>query len=359
MNLRPALPICLAALVGCAATGIAEEPIYDWLYKRKIAMHAAQRGEFDEAAMKLDQSVLQAEARLGRMHPAQVSLLHDRVAVYRYLGRFADALDDARWALALARRSGNEEDRAASRAVLASVLIDLGDMDAARAALGEEPAGLDSTVLRQWFEALARLHQENGQPALQVTVLEKVLGTYSSDSAPESREAATLAMGAALLEAGQPGKAEALYQAVLDARNARLPDLHVDRAAALEGLARCRPAQAVQLRRQAENLRRRTLGPARWESLEYLLPAGLLYLEMGDAKKAAPLLAKVTRVHEKHQGKNHPATAAARFNLARAYEAMGKKKAALRERQAALSILEKSLGPDHPRTRAARATLQH
>ena len=359
--------LVMAMGMGCATPSTADEPIREWKYQQKIAVHTAARGDFNSALKLIDQALKEARRRLGPLHPSLLDPLSDRITLYRMLGKYNQAQQDAQWGLALAKQFGTLAQQARAGLNLAALHIDMGRFAEASVLLFEP--GIPLPPKSHWkvelYASQARLLREQGRFEDATGPLDKAMKAFENkEENARAWENLQLETADDYFAYGNTAQAMELYQAVLDQRSARMSPKHVDRAAALEGLARChkklgKVREADNFYKQALALRVRTLGPNRWQSIPYLHPAGLLYLEMGDYKKSAAMLLRVARIHAKSQGKGHPAVATVSLSVAKAYDGIKKEKAARREREAALKIFEAALGKNHPRTRAAQKLLNN
>ena len=195
-------------------------------------------GDFTRAEALSRRAVEINLATIGPEHPYLANSQHGHgIALWR-LGRLAEAERSLRGALALRERTAGKDSQltGATLAALVLVVLDEGRRDEAlslarrAAAIGEAQAARWPTAAAGMIESLAAVLAALGKPVEALPLWRRALELREStqDSVPVERALARAGLGAAELDAGEPGGLERLRSASV-ALESLLPATHPDR----------------------------------------------------------------------------------------------------------------------------------
>ena len=277
------------------------------------------RGHVNEAMLRWAITTLteQGLTETWQMYEARMDLIN---WLYDH-GRYAEAVPDARAALAFAENFKDQER-------IAQALNQLGRL---LRAVGEYTVAWP--VFRQGL-----------------AIMEKVFGPMHPNTAT------SLSNLAGLLRAmGYYTDAQPLYERALEICKKVFGRMHPTTATNLDNLGVLHSTlgnytTARSCCKQALEIFEKTLGPMHPDTVTSLNNlAGLLYA-MGDYTAARPLIEHALAIMEKVFGPMHPNTATSLDNLSTLFQSMGDYTAARPLLERALCIYEKTLGPMHPDT---------
>ena len=283
-----------------------------------------------------------------------------RARVLRSAGRYADALDAGRAALAVAEGSGSQVLLAEAKSVTARSLMHRGAFEESEA-LGEQA---------YWIAARAGAWAIAAEAANHLIY---VVG-YRMHRPSEGRrwaEHCAVAIALAgdpseLLEADRQGalaavaNRESRFGEAID-RNARAREIYERR------LGPAHPMVARRLSNEGNNHRRRdeyaeaaakhhasleireqTLGSHHPDVANGLNNLANVYWSMGDPGSAEPLYRRALEIRRRTLDHEHPLVATALHNMAMTQRALGKLDEASEASEEALALREAKLGPQHP-----------
>jgi tetratricopeptide (TPR) repeat protein len=304
----------------------------------------------------------------GAEEPA--SLLLDGLASYRQtaLAAYAQARPLIERALAIREKALGPEhpDTATSLNNLARLLQNQGDPAGARPlceralAIFEKALGPEHPHTATSLATLARLLLDQGDLAgarspheRVLTIAEKALGPEHPETASSLNNLASL-----LLDQGDLAGARPLYERALAIREKVLGPEHPYTAMSLNNLARLLGdqgdlAEARPLIERALAIFEKSLGPEHPETAISLNNLAGLLLDQGDLAGARPLYERALAIFEKVLGPEHPGTATSLNNLARLLQNQGDLAGARPLYERALVIYEKALGSEHPNIAAS------
>ena len=245
-------------------------------------------------------------------------------------GRYAEALAEARRAVAARRAAVADDDRMLLDALnqLVPAAVESGSVDEAMAAA---------------IEALA---------------LADRLGAPASPDALAARHNA----GLARLAAGEAETAAGDYRAALAARRRLFGDGHPTVCAGWHELGRAalalgRPDEAVALGTQALGCREAALGPAHRDTLRTRNLIALATQQAGEPQRAVAAFEALLAADRRALGPDHPDALMVAGNLGQAYAAVGRSRDAVRLLTDVAAGNARVLGAVHPNTLLARQNL--
>ena len=253
----------------------------------------------------------------------QLSLINQEVVRLYHAGKYPQALDKAKQALALAERAlGTEHSRTG---------ISLNNLAGLYESMGayEKALPLYVRALAIAEKALGPEHPNTGSSLNNLAALYRAMGAYE--------------------------KALPLYARALAIAEKALGPEHPNTGSSLNNLAALYRAmgayeKALPLYVRALAIAERAEGPKHPNTGTCLSNLALLYRAMGVYEKALPLSVRALAIAEKAEGPEHPSTGTILNNLALLYEAIGAYEKALPLYVRALAIAEKAEGPEHPST---------
>jgi tetratricopeptide (TPR) repeat protein len=156
-------------------------------------------------------------------------------------------------------------------------------------------------------------------------------------------------------EDGRSREALKLREQVLELRRKTLGPEHPDTLKSMTALAISydvdyRWVEALQLRERTLALSLKVNGPEHPNTLEAMHNLAISYVEAGRLPEAFKLREEVLALCRKVNGPEHPDTLAAMNRLAFSYEGAGRRDEALKLQEQVLALRRKTLGPEHPDT---------
>lgn len=254
----------------------------------------------------------------------------DGTAALLVAGRYADALAQARRAVAVRRAAGAIDDRG---------LVDA--LNALVPAAVESGAVDEAMTAAQEALALADRHGEPASPA--------ALTAWHNG-------------GLARLAAGQAQAAAADYRAALDGRRALFGDGHPAVCAGWHELGRAslalgRPDEAIALGTQALRCRDAALGPTHRDTLRTRNLVALATQQAGEPQRAVVAFEALLAADRRALGPDHPDTLVVAGNLGQAYAVVGRPREAVRLLADVADANARVLGAVHRNTLLARQNL--
>lgn len=321
------------------------------------------RGDYEQALAKAIEARELARGALGAEHPEFATSLDNLAAVYKALGRYAEAEPLLEQAIKIRRKTlgENDPDYVASLNNLGGLYKTTGKyseaeplyrraLEIVRSNIGEENAfyvgGLNN--LASLYKAMGNYAAAGPLFERAATVLAKVSGEKSPDYAVVI---SNLAHHYSLV--GRHAEAEALYRRSLEITRATLGERHPQYGRTLNNLASLYEsmgdyAKAEPLYRQSLAIleaRYMTGTPDYASALNNL--AGL-YKAVGDYEKADDLFRRAADTWRAALGEGHPAYAVALMNQGDLKVSMGRFEEAERLYTKALDIARTGLGEKHP-----------
>ncbi|SRR6266481_2395325 len=291
----------------------------DATFLSRLGKALAKIGDYDQAAIYLKRGLEITQKTLGSEHPNCATILSSLAEVYAAQGKYTEAEDTYRQALAI------------------------------RVKLDEHPAvatsydDLGGTYYLQgkYVEALAFYR-------LALTIREKTLGSDHPDVATSLNNLASLDY-----IQGKYAEAEVMFERALAIRQKTLGSDHPDVATSLNNLANLYYIQGKYAEAEATftrglEIREKSLGPGHPAVGASLNDIGLLYSAQKRYAEAEVTFKRALAIGEKALGPDHPAVGDSLNNLGELYNLQGKYPEAEACFTRALAIREKALGPDHP-----------
>jgi CHAT domain-containing protein/tetratricopeptide (TPR) repeat protein len=301
----------------------------------------------------------QAQVNIG----AEIEALKQQAESLEQAGRYAEATETAKRALALAEKQFGSDSQEVGWIVhgLAMLYLKQGNNDEA-AHLLKRSMDIDQKTLHHWKRFKTHSQAQRSTEKLQKeTEIAKRSLAQSEKALPAGHIdiARSLDNLASLYHAqGRLGEAEALFRRSLSIREKALGPDHPDNGTAINGLAILCDTEGRYA--EAESLYRRVVEIAQKAAREKALPrsypdvartlnklAGLYYAQHRYSE-AEPLFENLLSFREKTLGPDTHETGAALNNLAAVYKAQGRNKEAEPLYTRALAIAEKTLPEGHP-----------
>jgi len=377
-RLAPALAEALHRLQSEDAAEAAAADANRALVARSLAALLQERcGAISGRPEALELAPLLPHAAHALLHHGSLLNQHERLQLALHLGRLLEACrcgltGDAGQLVLLQRcldlcRSGLGSDNSDT----ATALINLGSAVAAQQPerardplergleIRQRQLGNDHPLTGRALLALGRALVAAGDPARGGALLEQALAVLQQH--PEENEQTCLQLldELAALQRGQgsTARAEALLRLALTGREQLLGEQHPTTAAAADRLADLLEQQgqlqrAEPLRRQALAARQASLGPGHPDSLAALRRLADLALHSGDPAQAEPLYSEAERTTAESLGSEHPEMGRCLDGMAGLLWSQGRMEEALGTYRRALELLEAGLGSDHPDTAA-------
>ena len=343
------------------ADELAHEPLVQAAMLEALGRVQRSLGEYAEARVLLERSLLIREQQRGGDHPELANTLVELADVLRLQGMYPEALQRAERALRI-RQSAQQAPHAIAETQIqvAALLVYLGDMTRATALVQQAVDTLetaeppDAPALARALMRLGSMHQRVGDYANAEAVFRRMLD-HTRRSLPADDPLvgdALLNIGYVLLESGNRlEEAEQLIQAGLEVRRRSLGPSNPLFGHALGDLAQ------VQLLRgkydeAIENLRQHVVVLERAYGPDYPIIADGTS-RLADGYREAGRLAEAERAYEKAlaiamrtHGPDHTATAGILSAYARLRLAQKRYAEAEEHMRRAISIRERALGPN-------------
>ncbi|MCV2350805.1 CHAT domain-containing tetratricopeptide repeat protein [Paucibacter sp. Y2R2-4] len=281
------------------------------------------QGRYAEAMDVARQALAEAEVAYGPEHASTATTINNLAVLCREMGRYEEALPLYKRALAINEKAIGPEHP--------DTAVDLNNL------------GLLYKTMGRYSEALSLYKR-----ALAIT--EKASGPDHVDTARGLNNVAGL-----YVSVGHYDEALPLYRRALSIVERAFGPNHERTSTVLNNLAGLyestgRYGDALPLYKRAIAITEKVLGPEHASNAAGLNNLAGLYQSMGRYEEALPLYKRALAIDEKALGPEHPNTAIDLNNLAHLYVAMGRYDDALPLYKSALAITEKSLGPDHTGT---------
>jgi esterase/lipase superfamily enzyme/Tfp pilus assembly protein PilF len=292
-----------------------------------------------------------------------LNILNKQVVQLYHTGKYAEATDIAKRALALAERQFG-----ANGAEVGNALSNLAELYRAQGryveaeplykrslAIDEKTLALDHPTLGTHLSNLALLYRAQGRYAeaeplykRALAIAEKALGPNHPDVGRDLYNLSEL-----YDNEGRYTEAEPLLERALAIDEKALGPDHPDVGSDLNGLAalyqdRGRYAEAEPLYKRALAIAEKALGPDHPDVGTDLNNFAELYRVQGRYAEAEPLYKRALAIDEKALGPEHPDFGRDLNNLAELYRVQGRYAEAEPLYNRGLAIDEKALGPDHP-----------
>jgi CHAT domain-containing protein/tetratricopeptide (TPR) repeat protein len=278
-------------------------------------------GNYPAALVEAQKVEAMAKARFGVNHFNYGAALNNLAMVYNGQGKYADAEELYKRALATYEKS-----RSASQAAVASTLNNLANV----------------------YDQQGRYTEAEGLHRRALAIREKALGQDHPSVAQSLDNLANV-----YKEQGKYADTEALYKRALAIKEKALGADHPDVANTLNNLAvvhyfQGRYADAEQLYKRALAIQEKVLGASHRNVANTLDNLALVYKEQGRYADAEGLQRRALTIREKALGANHPDVAISLLNLANVSEDQHRHADAEGLYRRALAIQDKALGQDHP-----------
>ncbi|MDI1449896.1 serine/threonine-protein kinase [Polyangium sp. 6x1] len=335
-----------------------------------------------------------------------------RARSLRDAGKYADALDAARAALAGARAKASRGHEAEALLIAGEMTDRLGRIDEGARLLEEAAAvavegRMDALGARamgaliyvvgsrkaqiqaglSWERlAIATVKRAGAPPLLEAAVLHRagvtkhaagmlaeaeadlarVIALREQELGPDHFElAAALAdAGRVLRERGERARARSTFERALAIQERSLGPDHPQVATTLRFLADLDGREghfddAITRLTRTLVIQERALGPAHLDVAYTQNALANAHLDSGAPDKALPLYERACVMGEKTLGESHPDVGMCRMNVALALIAQGRPKEALVTLERSLVIVEAKLGPTHPNVALIEGTMAH
>jgi CHAT domain-containing protein/Tfp pilus assembly protein PilF len=229
-----------------------------------LGLIAGARGRYDEALRYFDLAL--GESRRGGIRGLEISILRNQAVVYRSRGELQEALE--RFLAAVATGQGRIQTQASLLHDLASLYVELGDLDQAlatyRRALDLVPPEQSRASLYALIN-LGLVHQLQGDVGAAVAQYERALALSRQTRDPGAEALALHNLGKARIAQGRPQEALAFLEDALARRETRkeLPEMAktlAELGSAHQALGQ--PAQAAVALGRAVALARRLESPS-------------------------------------------------------------------------------------------------
>jgi tetratricopeptide (TPR) repeat protein len=338
----------------------------------KLAVVYRAQGKYADAEELYKRALAIREKALGASHPNVAQTLNNLANLYDDQGKYADAESLHKRALAIREKAlgARHPDVAESLNNLASVYraqakyADAEGLFKRAVAIYEKALGKDPPQVANSLIGLAAVYDKQGKYAdaeglfkRALAIKEKALGANHPDVA--------LTLNNLAIEYKNQGRyadAEALYKRALAIREKALGADHRDVAWSLNSLANLYEAQgkyadAEGLFKRVLAIKEKALGPDHPDFAWSLGNLAWLNYDQGRYADAEELYKRALAIREKALGAEHPDVAATLDNLAIVNAAQGRYADAEGLYKRALAIKEKALGADHPDVAATLGNL--
>jgi tetratricopeptide (TPR) repeat protein/CHAT domain-containing protein len=364
-SLTRAVPLIVFAVCSMAIGSFAAETQRSnelaTLYQQVVQLY--QAGKYAEATDIAKRALALAEHQFGPDHPTVGTALNNLAELYHAQGRYAEAEPLMKRALAIAEKTLGPDHPEVGRDLnnLAALYEAQGRFAEAEPffkralAIAEKALGPDHSTVGIALDSLAGLYQAQGRYAeaealykRALAITEKALGSDHPDVGNRLSNLATLYSAQ-----GRYAEAEPLYKRALAIAEMALgPDNPTvgNRVGNLARLyhAQGRYAEAEPLMKRALAIAEKTLGPDHPTVGIYLNNLAALYKAQGRHAEAEPLYKRALAIDEKALGPDHPHVGTDFSNLALLYSDLGRYAEAEPLMKRALAIDEKAFGSDHP-----------
>lgn len=294
--------------------------------------------------------------------PGQAEALNAQVGQLHSQGRFGEAMELAKRALAVAEKAGPDAP------VLAVALNNLGVLLVAQGRLAEAEApylralaitervlGPNDSAVGNYLNNLGDLYTDLGRHSDAERYLQRALALTEGGLGPDHPNVSIRLHNLAALykEQARFAEAESLQKRALAIAQKAFGPNHPVVSTRLGGLATLYKAQgryadAERNFKQALSITEKAVGPDHLDVGMDLSNLALLYLDQGRYAEAEPLLRRSFAITEKALGPNHRTVGTAMNNLATLYKAQGRLVEAEQLYKRALAITTTEMGPDHP-----------
>ncbi len=359
---------CLSALLGATLVALiamtpaaAQQGDLGATLRRFNELYAT--GNYSAALVEAQKVEAMAKARFGVNHANYGAALNNLAMVYNEQGKYADAEDLFKRALAI-----YEKTRGASPPTVASTINNLAALydeqgkyaDAEglykRAlAIREKALGKDHRDVAHTLHNLGVVYKEQGKYADAEGLYERALSILEKTLGKDHPEVATSlsSLAGVYKDEGKYADAEGLYKRALAIREKALGKDHPAVAQTLANLAgeykdEGKYADAEDLYKRAVTIEARALGADHPEVASSLIGLANAYAKQGKYADAEDLHKRALAIREKALGANHPDVAGGLNSLAVVYAHQARYADAERAETRALAIWEKALGADHP-----------
>jgi tetratricopeptide (TPR) repeat protein len=337
----------------------------------QAGIYLGERGQYDQAALLLQQAVSICEEHFGAEHSDVAEILEALGATYYYQGKYAEAEQIFQRLLDIyekAKKSG-EPKLVETLNNLAALYNDQGKYAQAEPLLqralsiSKEILALEDPATTGVMNNLGFLYYLQGRYDEAEPLYQQVLAIRE-----ETREAdhpeliISLNNLAALFRAqGKYTEAEPLFQRTLASREKTLGPQHPDLATSLNNLATVyhhlsKYTEAEQLIKRALTIREQALGAEHSDVSNSLNALGQLYYDLRKYAEAEDCFTKALTIRQKVRGPEHPDVAQSLNDLGLLYCEQKLYEQAEQLLKRALAIREKTLGEEHPDTASSRAS---
>jgi CHAT domain-containing protein/tetratricopeptide (TPR) repeat protein len=362
-----------------------------WQQQADQAEALLAKGDLRGAEQAALLAVQQAKQLFGVDRPNTAASLSILGAVYLKEGRFSDAEEQFRQALAIyEQRSGPESINTASALNnLALVLERLADYRGAELLLRrsyrilEKARGPDDPDAATTLLNLGRVLDSQGKFGASATIAASGAAAPRTAGPAADNPQQLSARATELIKQGQLAEAESLQQRVVEIHRQTLGPEDPQTATSLSNLGNVyylqgRFAEAEKIHRQVLAIREKVLGPDHPDTATSLNNLANVLFEQGKDERASlseqrarartgervqalseieSLYRRALAIQEKKLGPDHPALATTLNNLSAMLDQQGRHAEAEPLQRRALAIQEKALGPLHPDTAATLTTL--
>jgi CHAT domain-containing protein/TolA-binding protein len=302
----------------------------------------------------------------------ELAALNRQVEELLQTGRYAEAVEPAKRALALTESQRGSDDIETANALnrLAVAYLQQGGYALAepnfRRALviKERVLGPTHSEVGTALFGLAVLYVQQGRYAEAEPIYKRTLDIKEKSLGPEHSEVGSALFGLAALyvNLGRYADAEPLYRRVITIKEKALGANHSEVGSSLHNLAvllamQGRNQEAEALYERTIAIKEQALGPDHTEVGSALYGLAELYAAQGRYQEAEPIYRRILAIKEKALGAEHTEIATTLFGLANLYAAQGRYADAEPLYQRVLELKLKALGPDHPEVGTALAEL--
>jgi CHAT domain-containing protein/tetratricopeptide (TPR) repeat protein len=331
------------------------------IHNRVAALLAA--GNYSAAFAKATKLEAILKAQTGAYSLAYSVALSDLALVQKVQGKFSEAADLFRRALAIKERT-----RGPSDPIVVVTLNNLGNVYEAQGkyaeaaellqralAIEEDALGPNHPEVARTLNNLAVVNRELSKNVEAAELYQRALAIQEKALGPSHRDVALILENLSDLydSQGKYSQAEELSRRALAIREKALGPSHPDVANSLLGLAGAfadqgKSDEAVKLFHRALAIQEKVFGPSNLEVAKTHSNLATVYASQSKYAEAADLLRRTLPVEEKVLGPGHPTVALTLGNLANVYDFQGKYAEAAELDQRVLAIEEKAFGPNHP-----------
>jgi tetratricopeptide (TPR) repeat protein len=311
----------------------AKWPLAEARLRRMLGRTFGMHGEPDRSIQQYERADRLYEAQLGPRHPDTVANRGELAVAYRFVGRYADALQIHTDLVAELMAAREPDDGEVVQAILrlGSALRDAGQYARAVDTLEPVVARLQARV-----DALVKVRPD---------------ARYSSEA--NAAVSASLRLASAYRSAGRVSESIALRKRAAEVRNTQPGPNHVmtlmNQADLAEDYCEAgRSADAIPILERVVPALERQLGPIHPVVLDYSATLGLGYGMTGRHEKAVSILERVVEQLGRKPGPDNPLTLESSTKLARVYLAAGRAADAVQLLRQVRARIGGTLGIDHP-----------